>query len=74
MRYPSHPMIRIVCHVVVIAAACLVTAAKLRHHGAACPLATTQEVNRCLSLLRAASERRSPGEPGKRFTIVIHDR
>ena len=74
MRYPSHPMLRIVCHAVVIAAACLVTAAKLRHHGGTCPLATTQEVNRCLSLLRAASERRGPSEPGRRHTVDAHDR
>lgn len=67
-------MLRIVCHVFVLAAACLVTGAKLRHQGAACPLATTQEVNRCLSLLRAASERRGPSEPGKRFAISVHDR
>ena len=67
-------MIRVVCHAFVIAAACLVTGAKLRHHGAMCPLATTQEVNRCLSLLRAASERRAQNEPGKRYTVAIHDR
>jgi hypothetical protein len=67
-------MIRVVCHVFVIAAACLVTGAKLRHHGAGCPLATTQEVNRCLSLLRAASERRAQNEPGKRFSVVTIDR
>jgi hypothetical protein len=67
-------MIRIVCHAVVILAACLVTAAKLRHQGAACPLATTQEVNRCLSLLRAASERRGPSEPARRYSVELHDR
>ena len=67
-------MIRIVCHVVVLAAACLVTGAKLRHQGAACPLATTQEVNRCLSLLRAASDRRGQSEPGRRYTVHVHDR
>jgi hypothetical protein len=67
-------MIRVVCHAVVIAAACLVTGARLRHQGAASPLATTQELNRCLSLLRAASERRAYGYPGKRYAVEMHDR
>ena len=68
------PMFRIVCKVLVIAAACFVTAAKLRHHGAACPLATTQELNRCLSLLRAASSKNAPNETDRRHTFGMHDR
>jgi len=66
-------MIRAASRAFVLAAACLVTGGKLRHHGAACPLTATQEVNRCLSLLRAASERRAPGEPARRYTVQMHD-
>ena len=67
-------MLRLVCRVFVIAAACFVTGAKLRHHGAACPLATTQELNRCLSMLRAASARSAPNAQNKRHAFGTHDR
>jgi hypothetical protein len=67
-------MLRVVCKVLVIAAACFVTGAKLRHHGAACPLSTAQELNRCLSLLRAASARNAPAGVNKRYAFGIHDR
>jgi hypothetical protein len=67
-------MLRVVCKAVVIVAACLVTSAKLRHQGTACPLATTQELNRCLSLLRAASAKNAPTAGSKRLGFGMHDR
>ena len=67
-------MLRVVARTLVIAAACLVTGAKLRHHGVAGPLATTQELNRCLSLLRAASAKNTPGATNKRHAFGMQDR
>ena len=52
-------MLRVSCKVVLIAAACLVAAAKLRAGGAVSPLAATQEVNRCLTVVRAAAAAKS---------------
>ena len=67
-------MLRVVARALVIGAACFVTSAKLRHHGAACPLVTAQELNRCLSLLRAASAKNAPPAMSKRHAFAIHDR
>lgn len=67
-------MLNVVCKALVIAAACFVTGAKLRHQGAACPLATTQELNRCLSLLRAASARHETEATDRRQAFGMHDR
>jgi hypothetical protein len=50
-------MLRDSCNAVVIAAACMASAGKLRH-GAANVVATTQEINRCLSLVRVATRPR----------------
>jgi hypothetical protein len=52
-------MLRVSCNALLIAAACLVTVARLHARGIASPLAATQEVNRCLSVLRAAAATRS---------------
>ena len=52
-------MLRTSCNVVLIAAACLVTVAKLHNRGVASPMAATQELNRCLSVLRAAAAAKS---------------
>lgn len=52
-------MVRISCRVVLIAVACLLGAAKLQGGGVANPVAATQEVNRCLTVLRAAAAARS---------------
>ena len=67
-------MVRPVCKTLVITAACLIAAAKLRHHSAASPLTTTQELNRCLTLLRAASARSAPGHAPKRQAFGVHER
>ena len=52
-------MLRVSCNVVLIAAACLVTAAKLHSRGVGSVVVATQDVNRCLSVLRAAAATRS---------------
>ena len=52
-------MLRVSCNAVLIAAACFVSGAKLHNHAVASPLAASQEVNRCLSVLRAAAGTRS---------------
>ena len=48
-------MLRASCQAFVITAACLITVVKLRNQGLSSPFLTTQEINRCLSVLRAAS-------------------
>ena len=53
------PMLRVCFNVALIAAACIVTAAKLHSRGAAGVVSATQDVNRCLSVLRAAAATRS---------------
>ena len=50
-------LFRYSCRAVVIAAACVASAAKLHARGDLTPLAATQEVNRCLSVVRAAARR-----------------
>lgn len=52
-------MLRVSCKVFLIAVACLVGAARLQGRGVADPLAATQEVNRCLSVVRAAAGAKS---------------
>jgi len=47
-------MLRASCNAVLITAACLASAARLRH-GAPNVVAATQEVNRCLSVVRVAA-------------------
>jgi hypothetical protein len=54
------------CKVLVITAACLVSGAKLRHQGLASPFLATQEINRCLSVLRAASSSNATGGTNRR--------
>ena len=51
-------MLRVSCNVVLLSAACLVTAAKLHDRGVGL-VATSQELNRCLSVLRAAAAAKS---------------
>ena len=51
-------MLRVSCNAVLISAACLVTAAKLHDRGVGL-VATSQELNRCLSVLRAAAASKS---------------
>lgn len=51
-------MLRVSCNAVLIAAACLVTAAKLHDRGVGLVL-TSHELNRCLSVLRAAAAAKS---------------
>jgi hypothetical protein len=45
------------CRAFVIAAACVASAAKLHSRGEVSPLVATQELNRCLSVVRAAARR-----------------
>jgi hypothetical protein len=51
-------MLRVSCNAVLISVACLVTAAKLHDRGVGLVL-TCQELNRCLSVLRAAAASKS---------------
>ena len=67
-------MLRVACKVVVLIAVCFVTGAKVRHQGIACPVAVTQELNRCLSMLRAASSKNPPNATHKRQAFGMHDR
>jgi hypothetical protein len=48
-------MLQLSCRALLIAAACLASAAKLHARGTVSPIVATQEVNRCLSVVRAAS-------------------
>jgi hypothetical protein len=50
-------MLRVSCKALLITAACLVAAAKL--YGRVSPVVATQEVNRCLSVVRAAAAAKS---------------
>jgi hypothetical protein len=50
-------MLRVSCKALLITAACLVAAAKL--YGRVNPLVASQEVNRCLSVVRAAAAAKS---------------
>ena len=59
-------MLRSSCKVVLIASACLLAAAKLHGRGATSPVVTTQEVNRCLVLVRAAAGKSLEKSTGKR--------
>lgn len=52
-------MLRASCNVLVVAAACVVTAAKLHSLGIGSVVLATQDVNRCLTVLRAAAATRS---------------
>jgi hypothetical protein len=45
------------CRAVVIAAACIASAAKLHSRDTVGPFVATQELNRCLSVVRAAARR-----------------
>jgi hypothetical protein len=45
------------CRAVVIAAACIASAAKLHSRETVGPFVATQELNRCLSVVRAAARR-----------------
>jgi hypothetical protein len=56
-------MLRVSCKVVLITAACLVTAARLHNRGIASMVLTTQEINRCLSVLRAAAGAKGLQDP-----------
>jgi hypothetical protein len=50
-------MLRVSCKAILITAACLVAGAKL--YSRVSPLVATQEVNRCLSVVRAAAAAKS---------------
>jgi hypothetical protein len=50
-------MLRLSCRALVIVAASLCCAGKLRGHGSIPPVVATQELNRCLSVVRAAARR-----------------
>ena len=54
-------ILRLSCRALLIAAACVVCAAKLHSGGAVPPIVATQELNRCLSLVvRAAARKGRP--------------
>ncbi len=50
-------MLRLSCRALVIIAAALACAGKIRGHGPVVPVIATQELNRCLSVVRAAARR-----------------
>jgi hypothetical protein len=52
-------MLRLSCKALLILAACAAAAAKLHSRGVVSPLLATQEVNRCLSVVRAAAASKS---------------
>ena len=61
--------------VLLMVAACLVMGAKVRHHGLSSPFMATQEVNRCLTLLRATSSAKSgPDRSSRRYCAGMSDR
>jgi hypothetical protein len=68
-------MIRVSCNAVLIAAACLVAAARVHDPRVASPVAATQEINRCLSVLRAAAGSRtlqdSTAKRTRRPSIIV---
>jgi hypothetical protein len=54
-------ILRLSCRALLIAAACVVCAAKLHSRGVVPPIVATQELNRCLSLVvRAAARKGRP--------------
>lgn len=68
-------VLRLSCRALVILAASLACAGKLRGQGAVPPVVATQEVIRCLSVVRAAARRGTPTEravvrPGPNGRIV----
>lgn len=60
-------MLRASCNAVLIVAACVAAGGKLRH-GTPNVVDTTQEVNRCLSVVRAAAGSRKLVEPVRKAT------
>jgi hypothetical protein len=50
-------VLRFSCRAFVILAAALICVAKIRGHGPVTPVIATQELNRCLSVVRAAARR-----------------
>jgi hypothetical protein len=55
--FSSIVILRYSCRAFVIAAACVASAARLHARGDVSPLVATQELNRCLSVVRAAARR-----------------
>ena len=53
----THGVLRLTCRAFVILAASLACAGKIRGHGPVVPVLATQELNRCLSVVRAAARR-----------------
>jgi hypothetical protein len=58
-------VLRLSCRALVIVAASLACAGKLRGHGAVPPVIATQELNRCLAVVRAAARRSTPRDDGQ---------
>jgi hypothetical protein len=68
-------VLRFTCRALVILAAALICAAKLRGNGPVTPVVATQELNRCLSVVRAAARRgavedRSPARQEANVRLV----
>ena len=61
-------MLRASCNVLIVAAACMVTVAKLHSRGIGGVIVATQDVNRCLSVLRAAAATRNLQNPSRERT------
>jgi hypothetical protein len=59
-------VLRLSCRALVIVAASLACAGKLRGHGPIPPVVATQELNRCLSVVRAAARRGTIGDRAMR--------
>jgi hypothetical protein len=57
-------VLRFSCRAFVIIAAALICAGKFRGHGPVMPVVATQELNRCLSVVRAAVRRDTADDRG----------
>ena len=57
-------VLRFSCRAFVIVAAALACAGKIRGHGPVMPVVATQELNRCLSVVRAAARRGAADDRG----------
>lgn len=59
-------LLRLSGKTLLITAACVVCAVKLHSKGALTPATATQELNRCMSVVRAAATRKRTGVPTER--------
>ena len=70
-RNCDHPLVisRSVSRFILICVPLVICAARLHSRGAASPAGVTQDVNRCLTVVRLAASRRGNGERGHHALI-----